>query len=77
VCRFIDVILESHTKSKTLQISKKNEYFVIQTVIQGWKLAGPQSAKAPKNLAGLLEIGIYFSYLYRFGLLIFLSELLF
>ena len=38
-------------------------------MIQGWKLAGPQSAKAPKNVAGLLEIGIYFSYLYRFGLL--------
>jgi hypothetical protein len=41
-------------------------------MIQGWKLAGSQSAKAPKNLAGLLEIGIYFNYLYRFGLLKFL-----
>ena len=44
-------------------------------MIQGWKLAGPQSAEDPKNLAGLLEIGIYFSYLYRFGLLKFLSGL--
>jgi hypothetical protein len=30
---------------------------------QGWKLAGAQLLKAPENLAGLLEIEVYFSYL--------------
>jgi hypothetical protein len=34
-----------------------------------WKLAGAQLPKAPKNLGGLLEIEVYFSYLDRIGLL--------
>jgi hypothetical protein len=36
-------------------------------VSQGWKLAGAQLPKAPTNLAGLLEIEVYFSYLDRIG----------
>jgi hypothetical protein len=34
---------------------------------QGWKLAGAQLPKAPKNVAGLLEIEAYFSYFDKIG----------
>jgi len=49
---------------------KLTTYYSIKTSnTQGWKLAGAQLPKAPKNLAGLLEIEVYFSYLDRIGLL--------
>ena len=49
---------------------KLTTYYSIKTSnTQGWKLAGAQLPKAPTNLAGLLEIEVYFSYLDRIGLL--------
>ena len=49
---------------------KLTTYYSIKTSnTQGWKLAGAKLPKAPKNLAGLLEIEAYFSYLDRIGLL--------
>jgi hypothetical protein len=49
---------------------KLTTYYSIKTSnTQGWKLVGAQLPKAPKNLAGLLEIEVYFSYLDRIGLL--------
>jgi hypothetical protein len=43
---------------------KLSTYYSIKTSnTQGWKLAGAQLPKAPKNLAGLPEIEVYFSYL--------------
>jgi hypothetical protein len=48
----------------------KITYYTIKTSnTQGWKLAGAQLPKAPKNLVGLPEIEVYFSYLDRIGLL--------
>jgi hypothetical protein len=42
---------------------KLTTYYSIKTSnTQGWKLAGVQLPKAPKNLGGLLEIEVYFSY---------------
>jgi hypothetical protein len=52
---------------------KLTTYYSIKTSnTQGWTLAGAQLPKAPTNLAGLLEIEVYFSYLDRIGLLKFL-----
>jgi poly-gamma-glutamate capsule biosynthesis protein CapA/YwtB (metallophosphatase superfamily) len=49
---------------------KLTTYYSIKTSnTQGWKLAGAQLPKAHKNLAGILEIEVYFSYLDRIGLL--------
>jgi hypothetical protein len=49
---------------------KLTTYYSIKTSnTQGWKLAGAQLPKAPKNLAELPEIEVYFSYLDRIGLL--------
>ena len=49
---------------------KLTTYYSIKTsYTQGWKLAGAQLPKAHKNLAGILEIEVYFSYLDRIGLL--------
>jgi hypothetical protein len=44
-------------------------YFIKTSNTQGWKLAGAQLPNAHKNLAGILEIEVYFSYLDRIGLL--------
>ena len=41
----------------------------MKNIKYSWKLAGAQLPKAPKNLGGLLEIEVYFSYLDRIGLL--------
>jgi hypothetical protein len=49
---------------------KLTTYYSIKTsTTQGWKLAEAQLPKAPTNLAGLLEIELYFSYFDRIGLL--------
>jgi hypothetical protein len=49
---------------------KLTTYYSIKTSnTQGWKLAGAQLPKAHNNLAGILEIEVYFSYLDRIGLL--------
>jgi hypothetical protein len=45
-------------------------YYSIKTSnTQGWKLSEAQLPKAPKYLAELLEIEVYFSHLDRIGLL--------
>jgi hypothetical protein len=57
-------------KKKPHKKEKLTTYYSIKTSnTQGWKLAGAQLPKAPKNLAGLLEIEVYFSYLDRIGLI--------
>ena len=48
---------------------KLTTYYSIKNIKYSWKLAGAQLPKAPKNLGGLLEIEVYFSYLDRIGLL--------
>jgi hypothetical protein len=48
---------------------KLTTYYSIKNIKYPWKLAGAQLPKAPKNLGGLLEIEVYFSYLDRIGLL--------
>jgi hypothetical protein len=65
--RYTNVDLQKNTPHKK---EKLTTYYSIKTSnTHGWKLAGAQLPKAPTNLAGLLEIEVYFSYLDRIGLL--------
>jgi hypothetical protein len=65
----LDHYVKIHTQ-KTILDNNNADYESIKTSnTQGWKLAGAQLPKAPKNLAGLQEIEVYFSYLDRIGLL--------
>jgi hypothetical protein len=65
--RYTNVDLPKNTPHKK---EKLTTYYSIKTSnTQGWKLAGAQLPKAHKNLAGILEIEVYFSYLDRIGLL--------
>jgi hypothetical protein len=71
-CRFaIEIYKCKLAKKPTLHKKEKlTTYFSIKTSnTQGWKLAGVQLPNPPKNLGGLLEIEVYFSYLDRIGLL--------
>ena len=59
--RYTNVGLQKNTPHKK---EKLTTYYSIKiSNTQGWKLSGAQLLKAPENLAGLLEIEVYFSYL--------------
>ena len=69
----IDIQMLACKKTTPHKKEKLTTYYSIKTSnTQGWKVAGAQLPKAPTNLAGLLEIEVYFSYLDRIGLLKFL-----
>jgi hypothetical protein len=66
----IEIYKRRLAKNTPHKKEKLTTYYSIKTSnTQGWKLAGAQLPKAPTNLAGLLEIEVYFSYLDRIGLL--------
>jgi hypothetical protein len=68
--KYTNVGLHPPHKTEKLTTYKKNMYYSIKTSnTQGWKLSEAQLPKAPKYLAELLEIEVYFSYLDRIGLL--------
>ena len=66
----IEIYKRRLAKNTPHKKEKLTTYYSIKTSnTQGWKLAGAQLPKAPKNLSGLLEIEVYFSYLDRTGVL--------
>ena len=71
--KVVSLLRYTNVGLKKIHPNKKEKlttYYSIKTSnTQGWKLAGAQLPKAHKNLAGILEIEVYFSYLDRIGLL--------